>query len=141
MDEFVTLHSGAQVGVGCVVDGWWGQYAPARLVRFAADVGWVPPGEFWSQIFRFANAHLNEVGGGPDSELVAQEVAIWYNANHDDAIDQFMLFEWLYWLADHVENWLNSQLPVGPDGDPLFVFEWVDGEFFLSPVEEGEELP
>lgn len=139
----VELSSGWLFEDGCLVDGWWGQFAPDAVVSLASRAGWVPEDEFWAQVARYSLARYHAVAYvDADTEMVAQEVLIWYNQHHADRVtDVWIVDEWAIELADRVEGWLNSQVPVGPDGDPLFVFEWVDGEFFLSPVEEGEELP
>jgi len=89
---------------GCYVDGWWGQYGTARMIRVASSFGYRSAG-----LITLASKHLDSMGPSTSPGLTDDE------------------YEQLLDASDEVEEWLNAN--VAPEG---YSFGWHDGEFFLQ---------
>lgn len=98
---------------GCYVDGHWGQYGVAHMVKRAQEFGFDDDAE----VVGIADRHLASMS------RFAEPIS-------DDE------HETLMWASDEVENWLNEH--VAPEG---YSFGWNDGEFFLWSDEEWEQTP
>jgi len=92
---------------GCYIDGWWGQYVPDELGRFAARLGYegVQP----AKMRRLAQlCEQNNISGQAD---------YWWECFHES--------------ADRVLGWLNEQTEGGywdwQDGE-IFLFDNDDAE-------------
>lgn len=95
---------------GCWIDGHWGQYAVARMIEIAADLG------YQDSAVDIAARHLASMGPSDSPDITDEQ------------------YEDMLWAADEVEYWLNEN--VAPEG---FSFGWYEGEFFLWPDESWEE--
>lgn len=98
--------------VGCFIDGHWGQYAIARVVEIARDLGWDD-----AEGIDIATRHLASAGPFAALDISDEEHGVLVDA------------------ADDAERWLNDH--VAPKG---FSFGWYDGEFFLWSDESWEEM-
>ena len=97
---------------GCYVDGHWGQYGIARMVEIAEEMGYDQD----PYLIHLAHAHLAECAH-PGQEYMTDAAR-----------------ERLFDSADEVEAWMNEH--AAADG---YVWEWVDGEFFYSELENEED--
>lgn len=96
------------ISTGCYIDGHWGQYATARLVKLACEFGWED-----AEAARLADKHLSAYGPSSSPDLT------------DDEYDE------LVGAADDAEAWLNEH---AADNDHGWL--WEDGEFFYSYIED-----
>lgn len=93
---------------GCYVDGWWGQYAPARVIQLAGTTG-MPD----HALINLANAKINSMGTNPHN--------IELSVDDEEAIVEG---------SDRAIEWLNEN--VCQDG---YSWGWHDGEFFYQSTE------
>jgi hypothetical protein len=103
------LRNSPPTDAGCYVDGHWGQYGTAHLVRRAVEFGYPD-----SEVISLADKHLASMGtckGLTDDE---------------------------YWTlsdaGDVVIEWLNEN--VTPEG---YEFGWYEGEVFLWSDAQWQE--
>ena len=104
---------------GVWIDGWWGQYGPARLCQIAFEQGWTDekatelPFQIQSRTTaEMVEQHLGQMELGSTASLSDVEC------------------EQLIWASDDAEVWLNTH--IAPEG---YAFYWEDGDFGLWPVE------
>ena len=95
------------VDPGCWVDGWYGQYATARLIDIATALGF-PAADY----IDVAERHLACMGQSDTPEIGTDE------------------FDILADGADAAESWMNDHAPTG------YRFGWVDGEFYMIDTSE-----
>ncbi len=95
---------------GCYVDSHWGQYAVARMVQVAAELGWED-----EQASDLARRHLAAMGPSSEPGLVGDE------------------FEELMGACDDAEDWLNHHATVAGHS-----WGWYEGDFGLYPNEEED---
>ena len=100
------------VRVGWWLDGWWGQYATARLVQIASELGRTN-----EEDANLAERHLACMGSSDAPEI---------------GIDEFNL---LVQAADNAEAWMDAN--IAPEG---YCFGWFYGEFYLWNDEDWEEV-
>lgn len=100
---------------GCWIDGHWGQYGVARMVKIAADHGYVDeaaqPPFATLDVVACASSVLRSIGP----------------SEHEATDDEWNCLDE---ACDDVEAWMNEH--VAPEG---FSFGWHDGEFFLQSQE------
>lgn len=96
---------------GCLIEGHWGQYAPARLIQIAVSYGWENP-----EAENIAHQHLRSMECVDDETLTLDE------------------FETLMESCDEAENWLNNNI-----ADDAHVFTWEDGEFYYQRYTSHDE--
>lgn len=98
---------------GCYVDGHWGHYGTAHLVRRAEEYGYSD-----TEVIALADKHLASMGPSLSEDLTTDE----------------------YWTladaGDEVIEWLNEN--VTPEG---YEFGWYEGEVFLWSDEQWQEYP
>lgn len=98
--------------VGCLIDGWYGQYATARVVMIAAECGWNDSEPYDGRGVDIARRHLATMGHGDAEPITDGECAM------------------LPDIADDAEEWLNEHVAA-----PDHMFGWFDGEFFYNTTE------
>lgn len=91
--------------VGCLVGGHWGQYAPARMIEVAAELGYAD-----REVIDLAERKLAAMMPSTAPDLSDSE---------DEALVD---------ADDKVVGWLNENVAV--EGH---MFGWEDGEFFYQP--------
>jgi hypothetical protein len=112
-DRYIVDVNGHAVEPGCWVDGHWGQYGPDRLAEIADGLGWLPQSlEDDPRGLRVIADALSDAGYDHN-----------YWERHIEA-------------ADGIETWLNDH--TATDG---YSWGWYDGEFYLWPNDEWEQLP
>jgi len=90
---------------GCYVDSHWGQYAIARAIEVATELGWED-----AEASELAARHLASMGPSTAPGLDVDE------------------FERLVHACDEAEAWLNdNRAPLG------YGWEWNDGDFGMYP--------
>lgn len=92
--------------VGCYVEGSWGQYASARMIEIASEMGF-------------------EVKGEDALTLDVESKAAQHGRTDDERENQLDL---VLDLADRAEAWLNDHAPEG------FLWGWRDGEFYFQSL-------
>jgi len=103
--------------VGCYIDGWWGQYATARLVQMAVEHGWVDSAE--DEKSKDERAYIAAIAERDMASIMGSSVTP--HIGVDD-------FQTLADAADACEQWLNEARTTQD-----VIFHWHDGELFLSP--------
>lgn len=93
---------------GCYVDSHWGQYAIARAVQVAVELGWKD-----DEASDLAARHLAAMGPSTAPGLDGDE------------------FERLVGAADDAEGWLNDHRVLAGH-----TWGWYEGDFGLYPDEE-----
>jgi hypothetical protein len=97
--------------IGCLVDGWLGQYAGASMVLVATCFGYAD-----NEVIDVARRHYDSMGSRDELGITDDE--------HGKLSD----------MVDEVESWLNEH--VAADG---YAFGWHDGEFFYQPTTSWED--
>jgi len=126
-DRYIVDVNHHAVEPGCWVDGHWGQYGPDHLADRATEVRWEP--ETWADDPRQIRDIIDTIetwgyprdGTDMRSEAVGIIAALW--ELHIES-------------ADGIQTWLNDHTYT--DG---YSWGWYDGEFYLWPNDEWEQLP
>ena len=122
--RFNETHAGVHVG------DWWGQYAPARAVLLAVDLGWHPADR--DEVVATAMTKL--LGGryvGLEEVNEARRLAGVYTLEngYEDLYDDHLDTE-IEFALDDALDWLDAQTSAG------LAWSWLDGSFGLFEVEE-----
>lgn len=129
------LLNGNDCPTGCLIDGHWGQYGVDRLIDFAADLGWEPEREGDRILLDVARQRLANMGPRL-GDFDQHEWITFHGKDHDEDYEADII-EQVIWLSEEIEDWLNNQLPDAAT-DLGFRFEWYDGEFFLTNMEDDD---
>lgn len=118
--------------VGVYVDGWWGQYGPARAVMLAVDLGWQPE----DQAAVVAHA-LTKLAGGryvdlDEANSARRHAGLPPLASAYDEIDADQLDTEVEFALDDAVDWLNMETPDG------LSWGWEDGDFVLRSAEDDQ---
>jgi hypothetical protein len=134
------------LGVGCWISGWWGQYAPDRLVQLVTgalkwdgdkDDGTADP--VTRGLIALCDARLETIGGSNDiAERLYQRQLRYVIDTCNAQYDRWNPAEedvtsMVYDLADECEDRLRRALPEG------WSCGWSDGEFYVFDTEWPEE--
>lgn len=113
--------------VGVYVDSWWGQYAVARAVGTAVDLGWQPedqPAIVAAVVTKLHAGRFATLEQANDARRYAGMAPI--NDVYEDVYDDHLDTELEFALDDAVD-WLNL------NADDGFWWGWRDGDFGLWP--------